>query len=836
VREVLDRQTLVARPAFTSVGATTGELAIIAGKACIRITDNNKLRRCASLCVVISGVFGATCAHSGQSELVEPLVCSAFEPMRSGLSDKCEITSITQPGDPPNTKQKQVKVFLEAQSKRIIVGGYRVTTENYGTYLPPVVEAGPGDTVAAHLTNGLQKPVLPSPHGTHGDPEENPTNLHYFHGGIVTPNNSRPMDARIGNGDNIYVYRKRGESFDFSVPIPDKLDGRVLEVEGFGTIEHPSGLNWYHSHLHGISSTQVMGGLSGLLSVGDALANVKAACKKNQKNPEDKSCTNSVANDTRYLKEHTDPKYVLLRDISLKDVSSDPESADGTATATWAPDERDSPRSDPCGIRHLDNIDSNDPSRHEGYCQRLDTKTSMNRVWLFTLNGQRFPKITIRRDRNSLLRMGNLSANIAYWLEVGCEEGKGCDQLPEDERKIKRLEVLSLDGVVPAEVTEPVDSTKPKANTFLVPNLLLMPASRAELYVRNDFPHEKPIFLILRTKSFFTSLASDADVIPEIQLARIILEPSPVKSEVEVALNAPVVAAMRPPLGLPTLPEAALPPRGCVRDLKPETDLSKREHRRVSFGGRPRIGWNVGTEIVRFPEHVEAENEVRCVVNDPSKGTCVREALFEPDMSASIGKYDDPNDSHHPETNAVTGVPFEAYEFGEGNIDWLAKRDKAWNEKPLKHACIFVNPNPITPNPQSHMQLWVLTNNTSYLHNFHIHQMKFRLAKRSELISYRIAPPEPSSTCDSDPCDTPNYKLFDDDSIQAKSNQDEPKADIEWHDTIPVPPGLSVFIVMSFDAKEQLGRFVYHCHILKHEDQGLMAPIEVLKVRQNETE
>jgi FtsP/CotA-like multicopper oxidase with cupredoxin domain len=36
-----------------------------------------------------------------------------------------------------------------------------------------------------------------------------------------------------------------------------------------------------------------------------------------------------------------------------------------------------------------------------------------------------------------------------------------------------------------------------------------------------------------------------------------------------------------------------------------------------------------------------------------------------------------------------------------------------------------------------------------------------------------------------------------------------------------------VFVVMSFDTGQQLGRFVFHCHILKHEDKGLMAPIEV---------
>jgi FtsP/CotA-like multicopper oxidase with cupredoxin domain len=32
---------------------------------------------------------------------------------------------------------------------------------------------------------------------------------------------------------------------------------------------------------------------------------------------------------------------------------------------------------------------------------------------------------------------------------------------------------------------------------------------------------------------------------------------------------------------------------------------------------------------------------------------------------------------------------------------------------------------------------------------------------------------------------------------------------------------------MSFDADQQIGRYVFHCHILKHEDNGLMAPFEV---------
>jgi hypothetical protein len=178
----------------------------------------------------------------------------------------------------PIGSHHNVKVNLTAASAAITIGGYKVVTENYnGDYLTPVIEAMPGDTVSAPLVNGL----TPKPHAgmSHGDPNDNPTNLHYFHGGIVTPNNARPKPAELGNGDNIYVHLKSGvdaegqpNSFDFEVPIPGEnmLDARVLETQG--QIAHPVGLNWYHSHLHGISSNQVMGGSRYLLSVGAATA------------------------------------------------------------------------------------------------------------------------------------------------------------------------------------------------------------------------------------------------------------------------------------------------------------------------------------------------------------------------------------------------------------------------------------------------------------------------------------------------------------------------------------------------------------------------------------
>ena len=114
-------------------------------------------------------------------------MCSKATALQPELKRVCEVRPLEGGGN-------EVKLNLTAKTGPIEVGGYTVVTEHYNnSYLPPVVEAMPGDTVAAHLENRL----APRKHEpmAHGDGDENPTNLHYFHGGIVSPNNARPKKA-----------------------------------------------------------------------------------------------------------------------------------------------------------------------------------------------------------------------------------------------------------------------------------------------------------------------------------------------------------------------------------------------------------------------------------------------------------------------------------------------------------------------------------------------------------------------------------------------------------------------------------------------------------------
>lgn len=53
----------------------------------------------------------------------------------------------------------------------------------------------------------------------------------------------------------------------------------------------------------------------------------------------------------------------------------------------------------------------------------------------------------------------------------------------------------------------------------------------------------------------------------------------------------------------------------------------------------------------------------------------------------------------------------------------------------------------------------------------------------------------------------------------------EPQQAHGWQDTVPLPPDGSVTIRMRFT--DYVGKAVYHCHILNHEDLGMMAIFEV---------
>jgi FtsP/CotA-like multicopper oxidase with cupredoxin domain len=130
-----------------------------------------------------------------------------------------------------------------------------------------------------------------------------------------------------------------------------------------------------------------------------------------------------------------------------------------------------------------------------------------------------------------------------------------------------------------------------------------------------------------------------------------------------------------------------------------------------------------------------------------------------------------------------------------------------------KHVCVTLGTT----------EIWEIDNKAKELHNFHLHQTKFRLARPEEL--ERLGLP-------GTPVTDPTKVLM---NLGADMASESLHGATVWHDTLPVPLADNnghvgkIFVVINFKATEQLGRYVFRCHILEHEDKGMMDAIEVMQ-------
>lgn len=88
-------------------------------------------------------------------------------------------------------------------------------------------------------------------------------------------------------------------------------------------------------------------------------------------------------------------------------------------------------------------------------------------------------------------------------------------------------------------------------------------------------------------------------------------------------------------------------------------------------------------------------------------------------------------------------------------------------------------------------EIWELSNNSPMMHPFHVHNGQFQVLDRNG------NPPPPN--------------------------------EIGWKDTVKVAPGELVRIIMRFtDFANPDAPYMYHCHILEHEDRGMMGQFVVV--------
>lgn len=113
----------------------------------------------------------------------------------------------------------------------------------------------------------------------------------------------------------------------------------------------------------------------------------------------------------------------------------------------------------------------------------------------------------------------------------------------------------------------------------------------------------------------------------------------------------------------------------------------------------------------------------------------------------------------------------------------------------------------ITENPTvGDLEIWRIINQGVGVHPIHIHQIQFQILNRI-------------------PFDVDAFNLTG--QIIFTGEPELPPANERgWKDTVQAPPGYVTQIAMRFGPYS--GRYIYHCHILEHEDHDMMRPFDIL--------
>ncbi len=566
--------------------------------------------------------------------------------------------------------------------------------------------------------------------------------------------------------------------------------------------KQPSGLNWFHPHVHGIAKPQVAMGLAGMLSVGSPKDYVCLT-------PLGASGCDQAASDAAYdaMLAAGRVRNMLLKDAQI--IKS------GSVEYNWADQE---PAFCESTATSLDN---------KGHCaidpqfqgNALDASLNVSEGnWVFTVNGQEYPDITIPPGAGEIWRVQNASANITYKLSLRRETLS--------DAKIAgtrmRFQVLNMDGAGVTPGAGIVDTPKTE-------EILLMPGSRAEILVSYDAANDgcgvsgdincpaADTHYQLVTDGFQAGyLPGDADIWPRVALARVNFQSNATAKVAMNTLSAKIRAAAAGParafgvakpdpakLALAVGENCMLPPGGTKEEVAGLMTLPQGWRRRVYFG---------------------------IYANDPVESFVLGNTLIAP----SGLEFDIAGQLVTP-VNRVT--------LSEISMDSLAS-----------NLCVL----------KGQKEKWELVNVSKEVHNFHIHQSKFTVDRNqdgsaamytpsdidaqvlpaslllksgaTELQHDTIVVPRGRTACEGSLQPTTPYDPTDPNATPPKNFYLDPKpvngetcTESSWgRITVNIPFEGKHLLATTSGISSTHAKFVYHCHILEHEDKGMMASITVL--------
>lgn len=652
-------------------------------------------------------------------------------------------------------------------------------------------------------------------------------NLH-THGLLVKPYATRlPDPAKNLYGDYIFdcvtgasgfVPPAGGHVVGATMRFADNLAERTSPSSA--RVGQPYGINWFHPHVHGIAKAQVSLGMAGMILAGDPLRELCLSV-----DPASQTCNQQVS---ERLKAKTRVRNILLKDAQLVHV--------GGPGGTWLNNADQDPAFCQGNERAGDNVGQCVPLNATGMTTPAGTAIDapgdddLGPRWVFTLNGQRYPEIAFDADHPyQLLRIQNASANITYKLSL--RRSFDDETVAAPYGFSPKFSILSMDGagyIARGNGEAPVKSAR---------EVLLMPASRADLLIDAAQLCPKPCtggatYQIVSDEFQAGYAPSDADTWPQVALARI-----SVPSAAE-----PLVAMVSPP---PSQPMAAL--ESLAPQVVPTPQIASRcrlaggdaAHYAIHLapGDKRRLYFGIFKGINPF-------------TNEDVEDFVLGTSVLHPDGSESdlTGHLID------PDTNPVR---LHLMSMADEKVD----------------LCVEAG----------HRETWQLVNISDEVHNFHIHQVKFTVARdasdrpvwrvpspldaqvlpeelifsggEAELQHDTIVVPRGRSSCAGSlkaiaalPEEGPRaYTLSGEQflapdtplksagtfvparcdgsgSTYAAQDLKKPYLDVSGMIEVTIP-----FMGTQLDETDgEPPTFVYHCHILEHEDKGMMASIAVL--------
>jgi L-ascorbate oxidase len=697
-----------------------------------------------------------------------------------------------------------------------------------------------GDKLKVHLKNlaepireyGSKEPedsaILPKP--GEGFRVADCTNIH-THGLIVranAPDDRRPDEPADSYGDNVFVMSAPANAPPGTVgceangtgPHAKMAMGEVLpeikyeiNIPGEANVSsldegaHPSGLFWFHPHVHSLAKEQVSGGLSGMINVGSIR---DYGCL----DPADDGTCRDGKNGSKTV--FPPLRHMLLKDIQIGDLNEPKH----TAAVVYDQDAGFCEGQTGIGLN--------------GFCNHFNGNSQLTGRWLFTINGAVHPQWSIPSGRAEVWRVQNASANVTYDLRLGGGGWVADNGNPLTDPGGMPFQVLSLDGVGLGLVTTTGEQGFKRPLAFQR-RLILMPGSRAEILVTLRDPKNCDLS---EGKADWANCPSYA--------------PS---KDTEISIVNVAYAT-----GGDTWPKielASINYKGSKKSPRPISGIALQNN--LAENDAPRAARALSARAIKNPvvEDLCKSGSVKRLVGGEK-----RRVYF-----AIISDEDKPNKETDPNWRAETFVLGSSI-IGPDGQDY-DEDGVLLPDGPLLQPAEMSDLKSDLCVPFGDEETWELVNLSEEVHNFHLHQNKFKVLRED--------PQGRQLMVIQDPLDAVNIP----DALITKAGEEG-----VTHDTIIVPRGAAapsetvagdcnidlvtaanpnghfvkenpavmayrvrhgsvcrgnyrdgdkagaIGLGIPFTRTETIGRYVYHCHILEHEDLGMMSSIRVLSQRQ----